>query len=133
MKRHLWLWGCSLLFLAACSGGQPFDRAYIAAGDGQREQDLTADEQFTSTEDINVVIKLKKRDDSVHVAAEFIDPNGDTLETIEADAPDNVGTVVLGLDYQARADVGNEWRDGRYEVKIRIDQETVATLYFRVD
>jgi hypothetical protein len=123
---------CGLILLAACSG-QVFERAYIAAGDGQREQDLTADEQFTPTEDINVVIKLNRRDESVEVLARFIDPNGDILEEIQAEAPSNVGTVVLGLDYQARADVGNEWLRGRYQVDILMDGETVQTLYFRVD
>jgi hypothetical protein len=137
MKRLPLLFLISLLAvfgLAACTG-DVYQRAYIAAGDGTAEKDLTADEQFTPTEDINVVIKLGRRDETLSVQTRFIDPNGDVLEDIEAEAPSRVGTVVMGLDYQSRDDVaqGGGWRTGRYKVEIRLDNELVDTLYFRVD
>jgi hypothetical protein len=118
--------------LSACRQ-EAFARAYIAAGDGTREQDLTPDEQFTPSEDFNVVVKLHRRAKTVEVLARFIDPNGDLLEEIRTDAPDNVGTVVLGVDYQARRDTVNTWLRGRYTVELFVDGEQVETLYFRVD
>lgn len=133
MKSTIWLVLIPLtLLLVACSS-EPFDRAYIAAGDGSREVDLVADEQFTPTEDFNVVVKLNRRNDPVDLLARFIDPNGDLLEEITATADTEIGTVVLGVDYQSRSDQVNQWLRGRYRVEVFVDGEQVETLFFRVD
>lgn len=121
-----------LSLLAGCSG-QVFDRAYTASGEGSREQDLKPDEQFSPSEDLNVVIKLNQRRSTVEVLARFIDPNGDMLDEIRTEAPSSVGTVVMGLDYEARTDIGNTWQTGPYRVEISIDGELAETLFFRVD
>lgn len=121
-----------LFLLAGCSGGV-FDRAYTASGDGQQEQELTPDDLFTPTDDLNVVVKLNKRDQTVEVLARFLDPNKDVLQEIKTDAPSEVGTVVLGIDYESRGDLPNEWLVGPYEVKILIDGEEVETLFFKVN
>jgi hypothetical protein len=122
-----------LFFLAGCSG-EVFDRAYTASGDGQKERELTPDELFTPTDDLNVVVKLNKHDDSVEVIARFLDPNDDVLQEVKAeDVPSEVGTVVLGIDYESRGDLPNQWIVGPYRVKILIDGEEVETLFFRVN
>jgi|GEM_PF-6110940 len=120
------------VLLAACSG-EAYDRAYTASGDGMREVELTADEQFTPTEDLNLVVKLNRRDGEVDVRARFIDPNGDLLEEVSAEADEDVGTVVLGLDFQSRNDQVNQWLSGRYTIELFLDDEQVDTLFFRVD
>ena len=122
--------GCSIL-LTAC-GGEVYARSYMASGDGLNETDLTADEQFSGTDDLNVVVKLNRHGETANIEARFIDPNGDVLEAITAEAPEEVGTVVLGIDFEARDDQGNEWLSGRYRVEIVIDDELVDTLFFRV-
>ncbi|HLA43257.1 MAG TPA: hypothetical protein VJZ27_07470 [Aggregatilineales bacterium] len=121
-----------IFLLSACSGGV-YDRAYTASGDGQSEDELSADEQFAPDDDLNVVIKLNRRDDSAHVMTRFIDPNGELLQEIEADAAENVGTVVMGVDFEAKADQVNLWTAGRYTVEVLLDGEKVDTLFFRVD
>jgi hypothetical protein len=132
MIRILVLLGLSMLLLAAC-GGKTFDRAYMASGEGLRESELSPDEQFTGADDLNVVVKLNRHSDDANVEVVFTDPNGDVMERIEAVAPSTVGTVVLGLDYERRDDVGNQWLIGRYRVEVFVDEELVETLFFRVD
>lgn len=133
MTRNLIpLFALLLGVLSACSGGV-YARAYTASGDGQRETDLSADSQFSPTDDLNVVIKLNRRDETVKLVARFIDPNGEVLQEISADAPKSVGTVVMGVDYEGRADQVNQWIKGRYKVEILIDEKLVDTLFFRVD
>jgi hypothetical protein len=123
----------SLLFLLTACSGEVFDRAYTASGDGQNEYELTKDEQFNPTDDFNVVVKLNKHDEMVEVVARFIDPNQEILQEPSASAPSEVGTVVLGVDYEARTDLPNQWVVGRYKVEVLIDGEIVETLFFRVD
>lgn len=131
------IWGFMLFSLLAfglsACGGSAYARAYTAVGEGRQESELRPNEQFTPTDDLNVVIKLNRRSDTVQVQARFIDPNGEILEEINQAAPENVGTMVLGISYAARADQINQWLRGRYRVEIRIDDELVETLYFRVD
>jgi hypothetical protein len=126
------LFGILTFLLAAC-GGDVFERAYTASGDGLRESELSPDEQFSGTDDLNVVVKLNRHGEDANVESVIYDPNGDVLERIEAVAPDTVGTVVLGVDYEARADQVNQWIVGRYRVEVFVDGELVETLFFRVD
>ena len=121
-----------MLLLAAC-GGDVFKRAYTASGEGLRESELAPDEQFSGTDDLNVVVKLNRHGEDAHVEVVFHDPNGDVLERIEAVAPNTVGTVVLGVDYDQRSDQVNQWIVGRYRVEVFVDDELVETLFFRVD
>ncbi|MFP4322334.1 MAG: hypothetical protein ACLFTK_07765 [Anaerolineales bacterium] len=136
MKSRIFRVMCiGLLFvgaLAACSG-DVYERAYTASGDGNRERDLNQTEQFLGNDDLNVVIKLSRRGDPVIINTRFIDPNGDVLEEITAEADSDIGTVVMGVDYEARQDIPNEWLSGRYRVEVRVDGELVDTLFFRVD
>jgi hypothetical protein len=130
-KYSIWLLPL-LLLLVGCSG-KVYDRAYTASGQGQQESEMTADEQFSPRDDLNVVIKLNRHDDPVDITVRFTDPNGDLLQEIEGTASDDVGTVVMGVDFEGRSDVGNEWIIGRYEVDILVDGEEVDRLFFRVD
>ena len=134
IRRHqlnmLLLW--CMIWLAACSGSI-YDRAYTASGDGQTEAELSDDEQFAPDDDLNVVIKLNRRDEPALLTARFIDPNGELLEEVKAQAGSNVGTVVMGVDFEAKSDQVNQWLVGRYTVEILIDDEQVDTLFFRVD
>ena len=123
-----------LLLLSACSG-DVYDHAYTASGEGSQESELRLDEQFTTTDDLNVVIKLGNHEGTVKVIARFLDPNKDLLEEVSADVDETVGTVILGVDYEAwsEAAAGNQWIKGRYTVDIFIEDEKVDTLFFRVD
>ena len=126
-KKTLFLFTLGILLLAACSS-EVYDRSFTASGDGQREQDLAKDEQFSPTDDLNVVIKLNRHDDPASIVARFIDPNGDELELIQAEAPNTVGTVTMGIDFDARADSINQWVSGRYQVELTINDELVDTF-----
>lgn len=130
--RLMMLWGLLTLLVAACSS-QPFDRAYMASGEGVEENDLQADTQFSTTDDLNVIVKFNKHDGSLALEARFFDPNGDLMETITSEIADDIGTVVLGIDYAAQAEPVTEWLRGRYKVEISLDGEIVETLFFRVD
>lgn len=121
-----------LLVLSACSG-KVYERAYVASGEGNQENELREDEQFTITDDFNVVIKLNEHEEVVKVMARFVDPNGDVMEEISTEAGSSVGTLVLGIDYEARTDTTNQWIVGRYKVDIFVDDEKVDTVFFRVD
>lgn len=122
-----------ILLLSACSS-EIYDRAYTAVGDGLEESELTEIDQFTPTDDFNVVVKLQRNDDSVEVRARFLDPNGDVFEEAVAQTTANTGTVILGVDYEAREDAGlNQWIAGRYTVELFINDEEVDRLFFRVD
>lgn len=121
-----------ILVLAACSG-EPYDHAYTASGDGVQEIDLKEDGQFSTTDDFNVVIKLNKHDENLEVVARFYDPNKDVLEEVTAEAGHDIGTLIVGIDYQQRADQLNEWARGTYEVDILIDNKVVDTLFFKVN
>jgi len=129
---RLTLFSLILLLLAGCSGNV-YARAYTASGEGANETELAPDEQFNTTEDLNVVVKLNRRKENVQVVARFIDPNEEVLEEITANAAKDVGTVVLGVDYQGRSDQINQWLRGRYRVEILIDDTQVDTLFFRID
>lgn len=121
-----------LLLLAACSG-EIYDRTYTASGEGDEEHELREDEQFTTTDDLNVVIKLNGHEETVEVMARFIDPNGDILQEMRTEADNTIGTIVMGIDYEARADTTNQWIVGRYKVDIFVDEKKVDTVFFRVD
>lgn len=124
--------GLLACLLAAC-GGEVYERAYTAAGQGLAERDLRPDAQFSTRDDLNVVVKLNPHDGSVDVTALFIDPNGDPFQEITQAASDQTGTVIFGLDFEARGDQNDEWLRGRYQVDILIDGDRADTLYFRVD
>lgn len=130
---HVKILGLLLLLLLSACAGEVYDGAYTASGDGFEEKDLRKDEQFTATDDLNIVVKLNKHDDPVIVMARFIDPNGDILQEVETEAASNVGTAILGVDYEARTDTANQWVVGRYRVDIFVDDQRVDTVYFRVD
>ena len=132
LRTLLVLFGLSVCLLTAC-GGDTFERAYMASGEGVREAELSPDEQFNGTDDLNVVVKLNRHSEDAKVEVVFNDPNGEVLERIETVAPDTVGTVVLGVDYERRSDTGNQWLIGRYRVEVFVDDELVETLFFRVD
>lgn len=121
-----------LLLLAACSG-EIYDRTYTASGEGDEEHELREDEQFTTTDDLNVVIKLNGHEETVEVMVRFIDPNGDILQEMRTEADNTIGTIVMGIDYEARADTTNQWIVGRYKVDIFVDEKKVDTVFFRVD
>ena len=130
--RMLLMLAVGALLLAAC-GGDTFERAYTASGEGLRESELSPDEQFTGDDDLNVVVKLNRHGEDVNVEAVFYDPNGEVLERIETIATDEIGTVVLGIDYDLRDDQVNRWITGRYRVEVFLDDELMETLFFRVD
>lgn len=142
MKRFVFLLAILVLGLTAC-GGDVYDVAYTARGDSTNVQALTQTELFQRTDDLNVVVKLGSHSGSVEVAATFYRPC-DTLsencetsrvqegETLRTTARENVGTVLLGLDYEARPEV-TEWNTGSWIVEIEIDGEVVEELSFRIN
>lgn len=118
--------------LTACAGDGIYDQAYTASGDGTNELELNKTEQFPRNEDLNVVVKLNSHDSDVEVVATFFDPDGDQVgDPLTVTADQNVGTVVLGLDWEGKGDE-EFWEDGRWSVSIEVDGEEVDTLEFRV-
>lgn len=142
MKRMVFLLGLMVLGLTACTGGV-YDVAYTARGDSTNYQALTQTELFQRTDDLNVVVKLGSHSDRVEVAATFYRPC-DTLsevcesdriqegETLRTTVGSNVGTVLLGLDYEAQPEV-EEWDTGSWRVEIEVDNEVVEELSFRIN
>jgi hypothetical protein len=118
--------------LTACTSDGVYDQAYTASGDGTNELELNRTEQFPRNEDLNVVVKLNSHDSDVEVVATFFDPDGDQVgDPLSVTADQNVGTVVLGLDWEGKGDE-EFWEDGRWRVQIDVDGEEVDTLEFRV-
>ncbi|PJF42149.1 MAG: hypothetical protein CUN55_10440 [Phototrophicales bacterium] len=122
--------------LSACSG-DVYNLAYTARGESTNILGLTQTEFFRNNEDLNVVVKLNEHD-GVTVGARFIDPKGEQVGNIvETKVSSDVGSVVLGLDYeQLNAGVAEDdiafWRSGAWKVEILIDGEVVDTLEFDV-
>lgn len=120
------------LVLSACGGGV-YELAYTARGDSTNVIGLTKTNQFQSTDDLNVVVKLKSHNDPVEVSVEFFDPagnaEGDVLKTV---ANKEVGSVVLGLDWEARPSKEN-WQSGSWKAIVSIDGEKLEELSFRVN
>lgn len=134
MKRMLIIVGLLLMILTACGGSEGvYDRAYVASGEGTNELELNRTRNFRQNDDLNVVVKLGNHDSDVEVTATFFRPDGtqegDALKVI---ASDNVGTVVLGLDWDLRP--ANEegeiplWAEGTWEIVIEVDGEEVEKL-----
>ncbi|NJL95267.1 MAG: hypothetical protein HC915_16880 [Anaerolineae bacterium] len=123
----------ALLWVLSACGGPAFDRAYVAAGQGQAESDLRPSSQFSTTDDLNVVIKLNRHGGNLPVAARFLDPNGEEVQTVRAEVPEGVETVVLGIDADLRPDPAEQWVRGRYTVEVEVNGEVVERLFFRVD
>ena len=142
MKRLVFLFGLLVLGLTAC-GGDVYDVAYTARGDSTNFLALTQTELFQRTDDLNVVVKLGSHKDRVEVAATFFRPcdtqsedcvstevqEGETLRTTVGA---NVGTVLLGLDYEAQPEV-DEWITGTWRIEIEVDSEMVDELTFRIN
>ena len=142
MKQIVFLLGLLVMGLTACSG-DVYDVAYTARGDGTNFQALTQTELFQRTDDLNVVVKLGSHKDRVEVAATFFRPcdtqsedcettvvqEGETLRTTVGA---NVGTVVLGLDFESQPEV-NEWISGTWRVEVEVDNEKVDELVFRIN
>lgn len=132
MKRMIFVVILLALALSACSGGEVYKNAYTASGDGTNEIDLSKTKQFQKNADLNVVVKLNSHDSDVEVEATFIDPAGQQVgDTLKVTAAENVGTVVLGLDWEANPNQ-ELWNDGAWRVEIRIDGKEVETLDFAV-
>lgn len=118
--------------LTACGSDGIYDQAYTASGDGTNELELNKTEQFPRNEDLNVVVKLNSHDSDVEVVATFFDPEGQQVgDSLSVTADQNVGTVVLGLDWEGKGDE-EFWEDGRWTVNIEVDGEEVDSLDFRV-
>lgn len=138
MKRMLVIVGLLLMMvLTACGGDGVYDRAYTASGDGTNELELNRTRNFRQNDDFNVVIKLNSHDSDVEVTATFFRPDG-TQEgnALTSIAAENVGTVVIGLDWDTRP-VDDEgeiplWTEGTWEVVIEVDGEEVERLSFTV-
>ena len=138
MKRLIVIVGLLLMVLTACGGSDGvYDRAYVASGDGTNELELNRTKNLRQNDDFNVVIKLNSHDSDVEVTATFFRPDG-TQEgnALTAVASENVGTVVIGIDWDARP-VDDEgeiplWTEGTWEVVIEVDGEEVERLSFTV-
>jgi hypothetical protein len=121
------------LTLSAC-GGEVYSRSYTASGDGTNPNSLVENNgQFLVTDDLNVVVKLNTHSDDVEVEARFFGPEnvpvGDPLKTT---ASKDVGTVLLGLDFETRPDTTTDWPRGAYKVEVYVDGERVETINFEV-
>src|SRR5574341_475486 len=132
MRWYLFALFIFMLLLGGCSSGV-FRYAYTASDGGVDAKDLQQDNQFSTTDDFNVVVKLMRHSQTLQMSARFTDPNGDILDEIKTDVSPDIETVVMGIDYDARRDQVNQWRKGRYEVKVMINGEVVETLVLRLD
>lgn len=132
MKRLIFVLALFTLALSACSGGGVYDQSYMASGDGTHMVDLNQTSQFPRNEDLNAVIKLNSHDSSVEVKATFFDPDSNQVgDPLVATADEDTGTVVLGLDWEAKED-GEFWDEGVWKAVIEVDGEEVDTLEFTV-
>lgn len=138
MKRMLVIVGLLLMVLTACGGSEGvYDRAYVASGDGTNELELNRTKNLRQNDDFNVVVKLNSHDSDVEVTATFFRPDGTQEgDALTAVAGENVGTVVIGLDWDTRP-VDDEgeiplWTEGTWEVVIEVDGEEVERLNFTV-
>lgn len=138
MKRMLVIVGLLLMVLTACGGGDGvYASAYTASGDGTNELELNRTKNLRQNDDFNVVIKLNSHDSDVEVTATFFRPDGTQEgDALTAIAGENVGTVVIGLDWDTRP-VDDEgeiplWTEGTWEVVIEVDGEEVDRLSFTV-
>ncbi len=138
MKRMLVIVGLLLMVLTACGGSEGvYNRAYVASGDGTNELELNRTKNLRQNDDFNVVIKLNAHDSDVEVTATFFRPDGTQEgDALTAVAGENVGTVVIGLDWDTRP-VDDEgeiplWTEGTWEVVIEVDGEEVERLNFTV-
>lgn len=126
-----------VVLLSACGSGT-YDVGYTARGDSTNILGLTESTQFRDNEDLNVVVRLTDHD-GVTVAARFIDPSGNQVgDVLETEVASDVGSVVLGLDFeQMNENSGEEdeirWQAGRWTVEISVDGESVDTLEFDID
>ena len=133
MKRaSLWLIGLiAMAAVAACGVSPPLRSAYTASGDGTRPQDLARTTVFRADDDLNVVVELNTHSRALDVSAIFIAPTGEQYATDTLEAGDTVGTVVLGLDWEAQGTV--TWPPGEWRVDVYIDDTLEKTLYFMVE
>lgn len=132
MKKWIVVIVLLTLALAACSSEGVYARAYTASGDGTREIDLSRTNSFQRNADLNVVVELNSHDSDVEVEVTFYNPDGNQVgDPLVATAASGVGTVVLGLDWEARPG-GDLWPDGAWKAVVRIDGEEVETLDFSV-
>lgn len=121
-----------VLILSACGGGV-YQVSYTARGDGTEILSLTQTDQFQATDDLNVVVKFKSHNDPVEVSVKFLNPEGNQEgETLRATADREVGSVVLGLDWDARPEA-EEWATGTWYAEVSVDGEQEARLRFRVN
>jgi hypothetical protein len=121
-----------ILGLTACSG-EAYNKAYTASGDSNNPNGLTEnDGRFGATDDLNVIVKLNTHRSEVEVEARFFGPEDAPLgEPLMVTADKDVGTVLLGLDWESRPD-GQPWVAGSYKVEIYIDGKKVDTIRFGV-
>ncbi|MCQ3930489.1 MAG: hypothetical protein DPW16_08500 [Chloroflexi bacterium] len=122
-----------ILSLSACSG-DVYSLAYTASGDGTNPNALVENSgQFLVTDDLNIVVRLNKHNDDVEVEARFYLPEDVPLgDPLKMTASKDVGTVVLGLDYETRPDQTTDWPRGTYKVDIFVDGEKSETISFKV-
>ncbi|NDJ84649.1 MAG: hypothetical protein GYB66_02080 [Chloroflexi bacterium] len=121
-----------VLMLSACSG-EVFDIAYTARGDSTNLLAVTKTDNFQRTDDVNVVVKLSGHDGDVEVQVKFINPEGGQEgETLTAVVPEDVGTVVLGLDWEQRPSQ-EPWEAGSWSAEVYVDGEMVHELEYRVN
>lgn len=118
------------LLLAACGTGEMVKSAHTAAGDGTRPSDLTRTQTFRHDDDLNVVIMLNSHRRELEVSAVFNAPAGGTYATDTLEADENVGEVVLGLDWEAQN--GEPWAAGEWNVEVLVDGDVEETLTFTV-
>lgn len=122
-----------VLSLSACSS-EIYNLSYTASGDSTNPNALVDNSgQFLVTDDLNVVIRLNQHNDDVEVEARFFAPGDDPLgDPLKTTASKDVGTVVLGLDFETRPDQTTDWPRGDYKVEIFVDGEKVETISFEV-
>lgn len=131
MKSRLLIGLLLILILSACSS-EVYELSYMARGDSTNVFALSETDILLRTDDLNVVVRLGAHDDTVDVSATFFNPDGiQEGETLTVKAGKDVGTVVLGLDFEQRPS-GEDWFTGAWHVEIRIDGEKVDELEFRV-
>jgi hypothetical protein len=134
MKRILFAAFALLLplVLSSCGGGA-YELAYTARGDSTNILGLTLTNQFQATDDLNIVVKLKSHDEPVEVAVAFFNPTGaQEGETIKTTVDKEVGSIVLGLDWESRPG-GQPWETGSWRAEVRVNGEKTEELIFRVN
>ncbi|MBN2305291.1 MAG: hypothetical protein JXQ72_12470, partial [Anaerolineae bacterium] len=86
---------------------------------------------FRADDDLNVVVTLGAHNRELPIYAVFTAPSGIAYATDVLDADETVGTVLLGLDWEAQG--ANFWPVGDWQVDVYIDDARESRVSFTVE